>query len=126
MADELIDRLDDAIDAVVARGDASAALRDPELAPLVRWPPTCGTTRAPISRRACGRNWQGGRQCPPPYLPNIREGFATVTPYLWVPDRGMADFLIRVFDAVETRVTEGGRRGAASRTAHRQFHAHAG
>ena len=79
-----------------------------------RWcglPPTCGTTRAPTSRRACGRNWQGDRQCPPPVLTNIREGFATVTPYVWVPDRGLADFLIRVFDAVETRVTEGGRHG---------------
>jgi hypothetical protein len=36
MADELIDRLDAAIDAVVARRDATAALQDPELAPLVR------------------------------------------------------------------------------------------
>ena len=44
-------------------------------------------------------------------LANIREGFTTVTPYVWVPDRGLADFLIRVFDAVETRVAEGGRHG---------------
>ena len=36
MTDDLIDRLDGAIDAVVARRDATAALRDPELAPLVR------------------------------------------------------------------------------------------
>ena len=36
MTDELVDRLDGAIDAVVARRDATAALRDPELAPLVR------------------------------------------------------------------------------------------
>ena len=33
---------------------------------------------------------------------SIREGFATVTPYIWVPDRGLADFLVRTFDAVET------------------------
>ena len=44
-------------------------------------------------------------------LTNIREGFTTVTPYVWVPDRGLADFLIRAFDAVETRVAEGGRHG---------------
>lgn len=37
---------------------------------------------------------------------NIREGFTTVTPYLWVPDRGLADFLVRVFDAVETSVMD--------------------
>jgi PhnB protein len=42
---------------------------------------------------------------------NVREGFTTVTPYVWVRDRGLADFLIRVFDAVETRVAEGGRHG---------------
>ena len=30
----------------------------------------------------------------------------TVTPYIWVPDRGLADFLIRVFDAVETNVMD--------------------
>jgi uncharacterized glyoxalase superfamily protein PhnB len=44
-------------------------------------------------------------------LTNVREGFTTVTPYVWVADRGLADFLIRVFDAVETRVTAGGRHG---------------
>ena len=38
--------------------------------------------------------------------PQSREGFTTVTPYIWVPDRGLADFLMRVFDAVETSVTD--------------------
>lgn len=36
--------------------------------------------------------------------PNVREGFTTVTPYIWVPDRGLTDFLVRAFDAVETSV----------------------
>ena len=36
----------------------------------------------------------------------VREGFTAVTPYVWVPDRGLADFLIRTFDAVETRVAD--------------------
>lgn len=44
-------------------------------------------------------------------LTNVREGFTAVTPYVWAPDRGLADFLVRVFDAVETRVDEGGRHG---------------
>ncbi|HVH25694.1 MAG TPA: hypothetical protein VM818_03005 [Vicinamibacterales bacterium] len=38
--------------------------------------------------------------------PAVREGFTTVTPYIWVPDRGLADFLVRTFDAVETGVGE--------------------
>jgi len=111
MADELIDRLDGAIDAVVARRDATVALRDPELAPLVRiaadlrhYPSADFKTRlrAQLARRLTMST---------AVLTNIREGFTAVTPYLWVPDRGLSDFLIRVFDAVETRVAEGGRHG---------------
>ena len=37
---------------------------------------------------------------------HVREGFTTVTPYIWVPDRGLADFLVRTFDAVETSVAD--------------------
>ena len=111
MTDELIDRLDGAIDAVVARRDATVALRDPELAPLVRiaadlrhYPSADfkARLRAQLVRRPTMST---------DALTNIREGFTTVTPYVWVPDRGLADFLVRVFDAVETRVTEGGRHG---------------
>jgi uncharacterized glyoxalase superfamily protein PhnB len=111
MADELVDRLDDAIDAVVARRDATAALRDPELAALVRIAadlrhyPGAGfkaRLRAQLERRKAMSTAMPA---------NVREGFTTVTPYVWVPDRGLADFLVRVFDAVETRVDEGGRHG---------------
>jgi PhnB protein len=111
MADELIDRLDGAIDAIVARRDATAALRDPELAPLVRiasdlrYYPSGGfkaRLRAQLERR---------KTMSTVALTGTREGFTTVTPYVWVPDRGLADFLIRVFDAVETHVAEGGRHG---------------
>ena len=111
MADELIDRLDAAIDAVVARRDATAALQDPELAPLVRiaadlrhYP--SGDFKARL-RAQLGRR----KTMPTVALTSVREGFTTVTPYVWVPDRGLSDFLIRVFDAVETHVTEGGRHG---------------
>ena len=111
MADELADRLDGAIDAVVARGDATAALRDAELAALVRvaadlrhYPSANfkARLRAQLERRKTVSTAE---------LTNIREGFTTVTPYVWVADRGLSDFLIRAFDAVETRVTAGGRHG---------------
>jgi PhnB protein len=114
MADQsLPDRLDEVIDALVARGDASAALRDPELAPLARvaadlrhYPNRDFTARlrAQLERRIT---------MTPATAPNpaeaghhVREGFTTVTPYIWVPDRGLADFLVRTFDAVETRVAD--------------------
>ena len=117
MADQpLSDRLDGVIDALVARTDATAALRDPELAPLARvaadlrhYPNREFTARlkAQLERRptmttavapTAGSPAQAGH--------SIREGFTTVTPYIWVPDRGLADFLIRVFDAVETNVMD--------------------
>src|SRR5688572_18600678 len=108
----LTDRLDGVIDALIARGDASAALRDQELAPLARvaadlrhYPNREFTARlkAQLERRtkmttAVGNPAEAGLY--------VREGFTTVTPYIWVPDRGLADFLIRVFDAVETNVMD--------------------
>src|SRR5688572_20830213 len=110
MADQLLpDRLDEVIDALVARGDASAALRDPELAPLSRvaadlrhYPNRDFTTR--LRARLAQRSTMTTATLAP--APGVREGFTTVTPYVWVPDRGLADFLIRTFDAVETRVDE--------------------
>src|SRR5262245_44478533 len=98
MADELIDRLDGAIDAVVARRDATAALRDPELAPLVRiaadlrhYPGADfkARLRAQLERRKT--------MATAVLTTNVREGFTTVTPYVWVADRGLADFLMRAF-----------------------------
>ena len=114
MADQpLPDRLDEVIDALVARGDASGALRDAALAPLARvaadlrhYPNREFTARlrAQLGRRtmmATAIDTQPIQSERP-----IREGFTTVTPYVWVPDRGLADFLVRVFDAVETNVTD--------------------
>lgn len=108
MADQsLPDRLDGVIDALVGRGDASAALRDAELAPLARiaadlrhYPNRDFTTRlrARFERRKT--------MTTATLTPGVREGFTTVTPYVWVPDRGLADFLVRAFDAVETRVAD--------------------
>jgi uncharacterized glyoxalase superfamily protein PhnB len=118
MADQpLIDRLDGVIDALVARGDATSALGDAELAPLARiaadlrhYPSRHFTARlrAQLERRISMavavypvdplRQGSTGIE--------IGEGFTTVTPYVWVPDRGFADFLVRVFDAVETKVAD--------------------
>ena len=61
MADELADRLDGAIDAVVARGDATARCGIRTGSRSCGLPPTYGTTRAPTSRHACVRNWNGGQ-----------------------------------------------------------------
>src|SRR5262245_8784002 len=111
MADQrLPDRLDEVVDALVARADASAALRDGELAPLAR---VAADLRHYPSREFTARlrAQLGGRtmmaravesQAAVQSAPHLREGFTMVTPYVWVPDRGFADFLIRVFDAVET------------------------
>jgi uncharacterized glyoxalase superfamily protein PhnB len=108
MAEErLIDRLDRVIDALVARGDATAALRDAEVAPLARvaadlrhYPRREFTTR--LRARIEGRT----RMATALATPHIRAGFTTVTPYVWVKDRGFADFVVRVFDAVETSVAD--------------------
>jgi len=118
MADQLLpDRLDAVIDALVARGDASAALRDPELAPLARmaadlrhYPSRDFTARlrARLERRTTMTTTMTSGPAVAGHSADyaMREGFTTVTPYIWVPDRGLADFLVRTFDAIETSVGE--------------------
>lgn len=99
----LIDRLDQTIDAVLARRDASSALADPELAPLAVLavelrhypsPDFKARLRANLERRATMTLALAAT--------DIREGFTTITPYLTVPEAGMVDFLTRVFGAEET------------------------
>lgn len=108
MADQLLpDRLDEVIDALVARGDASAALRDPELAPLARV--AADLRHSPnreFTARLRARLERRTTMTTATLTSGVRAGFTTVTPYVWVPDRGLADFLIRTFDAVETSVGE--------------------
>lgn len=108
MADQqLPDRLNEVIDALVARGDASAALRDAELAPLARVAADLRHyPRREFTARLRARLERRTTMTTATLTPGVREGFTTVTPYIWVPDRGLADFLIRTFDAVETRVAE--------------------
>ncbi|MGH9202117.1 MAG: VOC family protein, partial [Vicinamibacterales bacterium] len=112
----LSDRLDHTVDAILKRGDATAALRDPELAPLaklaadVRHYPSPGfraRLRANLERRTTMSSAMITTQ--------VREGFATITPYLTVREAGLLDFLTRVFGAVET----GSMQGSAGRV-HRE------
>jgi uncharacterized glyoxalase superfamily protein PhnB len=110
MADQpLVDRLDAAVDAVVGRADATGALGDPELAPLVRIaaelrhypsPDFKARLRAQLERRTLMTTVSTTTA--------VREGFTTVTPYIRVGDAGLADFLVKVFDAQETFSGSGG------------------
>ena len=110
MADQpLADRLDGVIDLLVDRGDASAALRDAELAPLARvaadlrhYPRREFTARlrAQLQRRITMTTTMAAgpaaavaadaASAPKEAGHYVRTGFTTVTPYLRVPDRGLA------------------------------------
>ena len=113
MADALVDRLDHTIDLVLARRDATAALKDPELAPLavlaaeLRHVPSTAfrarlatQLRAHLTRRTTMTTLVLEAT-------KIREGFTTVTPYVRVQEAGLLDFLTAVFDAKETFSTGG-------------------
>jgi uncharacterized glyoxalase superfamily protein PhnB len=105
MADDaLIERLDRTIDALLARRDATAALTDPELAPLallaaeLRHMPSAAF-RAQLLAHLRRRTTMTTLVLEPT---KIREGFTTVTPYVRMREAGLLEFLIAVFDATET------------------------
>jgi uncharacterized glyoxalase superfamily protein PhnB len=117
MADEaLVDRLDRTIDAVLARQDASAALTDPELAPLavlaaqLRHAPS-PAFHARLLAHLTRRTTMTTHVLEPT---KIREGFTTVTPYVRMREAGLLDFLKAVFDAEET-FSVGGSAGGVHR-----------
>ena len=102
MAEALIDRLDRAIEVIVSRGDASAALADDELAPLavvaghLRSCPSASfkaSLRATLERRTAMSIVLEATV--------IREGFTTVTPLIQAQDSGFLDFITKAFGAVE-------------------------
>jgi PhnB protein len=106
---DLTDRLDEIVDLILAQGDATAALRDLELAPLARLASDLrhrpsrdfkAKLRAELERRTTMTTVSTTTA--------VREGFTTVTPYIRVSDAGLADFLARVFDAQETFSGGGG------------------
>lgn len=105
----LIDRLDLTVEAILNRGDATAALNDAALAPLARIaadlrhypdPEFRARLRATLERRTTMTSAAIAST-------RIREGFTTITPYLRVREAGLVDFLSTVFDAVETSSTKG-------------------
>jgi PhnB protein len=106
MAEALIERLDRAIDVIVSRGDASAALADAELAPLAV---VAGQLRSCPSaffktrlRATLERRTAMSIVLEPTV---IREGFTTVTPYVQARDSGFLDYVTKAFGAVEIAST---------------------
>ena len=105
----LADRLDETIDAILRRGDATGALHNSELAPLTRVaadlrhypsPDFKARLRAQLERRTTMTGVSTTTA--------VREGFTTVTPYIRVREAGLVDFLAQVFDARETFSGRGG------------------
>jgi len=93
----------------VAREDASAALRDPEVAPFARIavelrhypaPDFKARLRATLKRRTTMTSTMTTE--------TLREGFTTVTPYIRVGSEGLVAFLASAFGAVETFAARGG------------------
>ena len=112
---DLADRLDETIDAIVARSDATAALRDRDVAPLARIaadlrhyprPDFKSRLRAQLERRT--NMTATSTMTTSASATAIREGFTTVTPYIRVAAAGLVDFLAQVFDAQETFSGSGG------------------
>jgi PhnB protein len=105
----LADRVNEIVDRIVTRGDATAALRDPELAPLARIaaelrhyanPDFKARLRASLQRRTTMTSTMTTEA--------VREGFTTVTPYIRVASEGLVGFLASAFGAVETFAAQGG------------------
>jgi uncharacterized glyoxalase superfamily protein PhnB len=103
MAEALTERLDQTIDLILARGDATAALGDAELAPLAVLANELRFCPSQAFKSRLRANLEG-RSTMTTALEavDVREGFTTVTPYLQVREPGLFDFLVKVFGAVET------------------------
>ncbi len=99
----LIDRLDHTVDVILTRGDATAALRDPELAPLARVAANLRHYPDPAFKARLRASLERTTSMSPAIVTTqVREGFTTITPYLTVREAGLVDFLSHVFGAVET------------------------
>jgi PhnB protein len=110
----LADRVNEVIDVLLARGNATAALADQELAPLAVLAaglrddcPGQGfkeRLRAQLTRRGT----MAAQTATASGSATVREGFTTVTPYLRVPEAGLVHFLAQAFGAEETFSAQGG------------------
>jgi PhnB protein len=105
----LIDRLDETVDAIIARSDATAALRDRALAPLARVAADLRHYPRPEFKARLRTSLEGRAMATSATVAvRTREGFTTITPYLNVREPGLFDFLRRVFGAIETHSTARG------------------
>src|ERR1051325_1417725 len=111
MADALSGRLDRVVDTILARGDATGAVTDTELAPLARLaaelrhypsPTFTARLRATLKERATMTTMLTTAA---PTTTRAREGFTTITPYVNAKDSSFTDFVKQVFNAVETDTT---------------------
>ena len=111
MADALSGRLDRVVDTILARGDATAALTDAELAPLARLaaelrhypsPAFTARLRATLKERTTMTTMLSTAA---PTTTRAREGFTTITPYIQTKDSRLTEFLKQAFGAVETETT---------------------
>ena len=112
MADALSGRLDQVVDTILARGDATAALADTELAPLARVAaelrhyPSAGfraRLKATLKERATMATTMAAAA---PTTTTAREGFTTITPYVMAKDSTFTEFVKQAFGAVETETTK--------------------
>lgn len=112
MADAISGRLDRVVDTILARGDATAALADTELAPLARLaaelrhypaPGFKARLKATLKERATMTTTLSAAA---PTTTTAREGFTTVTPYIMARDESFTNFLKQAFGAVETETTK--------------------
>jgi PhnB protein len=109
----LIDRLDETIDALLARGDATGALRDPELAPLARLAADLRHYPSPEFKARLRAQLEGSSTMTAAATTTaaVREGYTAVTPYIRVAEPGLPEFLERTFGARETFSQPTGRGG---------------
>jgi len=103
MAEALIERLNDTIDLMLARGDATAALADRELAPLARVANDLRSCPSPAFKARLRARLERKKTMTMVLEDvTVREGFTTVTPYLVARDSRLLEFLTNAFGAVET------------------------
>ncbi len=88
-------RLDRMVDTILARGDATAALQDPELAPLaglvveLRHYPNPAFTARLKARLKERTTMSTAVATAAPTTTRAREGFTTVTPYIQTRDSAL-------------------------------------
>ncbi len=105
----LTDRLDQTVDAILARKDATAALGDPELAALAVLAAELRHYPSPDFRARLRANLERRTAMSIALATtDVREGFTTITPYVRVREAGLVGFLTQVFGAEETHSAQGG------------------